>query len=99
VQHRVLDVALRLHCNSRRCRRTAVVQQLVSFVARRAEDDFRIRPGAFQDIVGRVPDEIAGRSDRAIALLAFVMQALVSLLALRGELGGIDRASTLARPR
>jgi hypothetical protein len=93
-QNRVLDVALGLHGDGRR--RITVVEQLIGLVARRAEDRVRFHPGALQDVVGLVLDEIAGRRDRAIALLAFVTQAVVGLFALWGELGGIDGALTLA---
>ena len=50
----------------------------------------------FQDIVCFLLDEIAGRGDRAIALLAFVMKALVGLFALWGEVGGLDGTLTIA---
>jgi len=94
-QRRILDVALRLHGDGRRRRRITVVQQLIGLVARRAKDCIRLQPGAFQDFVGLVLDEIAAGSDRAIALLAFVAQAVVGLFALWGEVG-IDGALTLA---
>jgi hypothetical protein len=50
----------------------------------------------FQDVVSVLPDEFAARGNRAIALVAFVAQAVVGLFALRGEVSGIDGALTLA---
>jgi hypothetical protein len=93
-QNRVLNVALGFHDDGRR--RIAPVEQLIGLVARRAQDRVCFHPGVFQDVVGLVLDEITSRSDRAIALVAFLAQAVVGLFALRGELGGIDGPLTLA---
>jgi hypothetical protein len=94
MQNRVLDVALRCHDDRRR--RITVIEQLISLVARRAQDGVRLHPRAFQDLVGRVLDEIAARGDCAIALVAFVTQAVVGLFTLWGEISGVDGALTLA---
>jgi len=96
-QNRVLNVALGFYDDGRR--RITVVEQLIGLVARRTQDRVRFQPGAFQDFVGLVLDEITARGDRAIALVAFVTQTVVGLFALWREFGRIDGAFDLSTDR
>jgi len=68
---------------------------LIGPVTRRVEDGVGLIPRLFQNLVGVFLDEVAASSNRAIALLALVAQAVVCLFAFCGEVGGFDRPLNL----
>ena len=82
LEHGVFEHAFPRHGDARRQRRIALLHAQIRLLARFEQHRIRFLARAAEHLVGAFDHRIPARGQRAIALLAFVPEALVGLLAL-----------------